>query len=147
VRPKRRGKVTDSLISVSTSTASNMGTTSVLPECIKLLQNNSFPIQAHGPCGALAKRATKARVRPAPAGAGGRDLRRRVPRRGDLRRFRYRGLNVRAAPSCDAPHRCREAVATPWSLGLSGTFSAGVRPDARVFRVTVRRVDSCEDVI
>jgi hypothetical protein len=38
------GKVTDSLISVSTSTASNMGTTSVLPECIKILQNNSFPV-------------------------------------------------------------------------------------------------------
>ena len=86
-----------------------------------------------------------------PRGARGRDL--RLPpapvrgARADLGRFRYRGLNVRAAPSCDAPRRYREAVATPWSLGLSGTFSAGVRPDARVFRVTVRRVDSCEDVI
>ena len=32
-----------------------------------------------------------------------------------------------------APPVYRDPAATPWSLGLSGTFSAGGRPDARVF--------------
>jgi len=126
----RDGKVTDSLISVSTSTASNMGTTSVLPECIKILQNNWFPFKAHGPCGALAKAtkravpAARGRSRPAPACPGARG-----PGTLSIPRFERTCRSVlRRAPP--VPRTCGHTL-VPWSLRY--VFGGRVRPDARVF--------------